>query len=103
MVGCTKWPAVTRGIWRLFIPEVTAGDLYKFELKDQNRQLLPHKADPFAFYAQQPPGNASIVYDSRQYQWQSKAWRQHQGLDRPVSIYEVHLGSWKKGQQWTNT
>ncbi|WP_257264373.1 1,4-alpha-glucan branching protein GlgB [Endozoicomonas sp. ONNA2] len=84
------------GIWRLFIPEVTAGDLYKFELKDQNRQLLPHKADPFAFYAQQPPGNASIVYDSRQYQWQSKAWRQHQGLDRPVSIYEVHLGSWKK-------
>ncbi|WP_257284352.1 1,4-alpha-glucan branching protein GlgB [Endozoicomonas sp. SESOKO1] len=86
------------GIWRLFIPEVKEGDLYKFELKDQNGQLLPHKADPFSFYAQQAPGNASIVYDSGKYQWQSKKWHQHQGLDRPVSIYEVHLGSWKKAK-----
>ncbi|USE38489.1 1,4-alpha-glucan branching protein GlgB [Endozoicomonas sp. SCSIO W0465] len=86
------------GIWRLFIPDVKQGDLYKFELKDHNGQLLPHKADPFSFYAEQPPGNASIVYDARKYQWQSKDWHQCQGLDRPVSIYEVHLGSWKKGK-----
>ncbi|MFK0571920.1 1,4-alpha-glucan branching protein GlgB [Endozoicomonas sp.] len=86
------------GIWRLFIPDVKEGDLYKFELKDQRGQLLPHKADPFSAFAEQPPGNASIVYDPERYQWQCREWHQHQGLDRPVSIYEVHPGSWRKGK-----
>lgn len=84
------------GIWRLFVPDVKEGDLYKFELKDQNGQLLPHKADPFSAFAEQPPGNASIVYNPEKYEWQCEQWHQSQGVDRPVSIYEVHLGSWKK-------
>lgn len=84
------------GIWRLFIPGVAEGELYKYELKNQQGELLPHKADPFETYAEQAPGNASIVYDPGRYEWQSRVWRSHSGMDRPVSIYEVHFGSWKK-------
>ncbi|AMO55335.1 glycogen branching protein [Endozoicomonas montiporae] len=84
------------GIWRLFIPHVCAGDLYKFELRDLEGTLLPHKSDPYGFYAEQPPGNASIVYDQDRYRWQDSNWL-HQGqLQQPVSVYEVHLGSWRR-------
>ena len=84
------------GIWRLFIPGVGAGALYKFEIRNQSGDLLPHKADPYGYYAEQPPGNASIVYDPQRYIWQDQHWHDHSGMDRPVSIYEVHLGSWRK-------
>lgn len=63
-----------------------------------NRGLLPHKADPYGYFAEQPPGNASIVYDHLNYEWQDHHWRHHSCLDRPVSIYEVHLGSWRQEQ-----
>ena len=86
------------GIWRLFIPHVSAGDLYKFELRNADGELLPHKSDPYGFYAEQPPGNASIVYDQKRYRWQDQDW-QHQGQQhQPMSIYEVHLGSWRREQ-----
>ena len=89
------------GIWELFIPDISAGELYKFEIRDQQSQLLPHKADPFGLFAEQPPGNASIIYDSNAYQWQDQSWKSHSGLERAVSIYEVHLGSWrKKDDRW---
>ena len=84
------------GIWRLFMPQLEAGALYKFEIRNQQGDLLPHKADPYGFYAEQPPGNASIVYDHSRYDWQDRSWRHHAGHDRPISIYEVHLGSWKR-------
>ena len=84
------------GIWELFIPDITAGELYKFEIRNQQNQLLPHKADPYGLFAEQPPGNASIIYDSNVYQWQDQDWKSHSNLERAVSIYEVHLGSWRK-------
>ena len=89
------------GVWQLFIPEVAAGALYKYEIYDQCGRLLPHKADPVGLYAEQPPGNASIVYDPDAYTWQDQVWKYHSGIDRPVSIYEVHLGSWRRRNgQW---
>ncbi len=87
------------GIWEIFIPAVTSGDHYKFELLDQQGRLLPLKSDPLAHYFEPPPGNASIVYHSH-YRWCDADWISRRnaspGLDRPVSIYEVHLGSWRR-------
>jgi 1,4-alpha-glucan branching enzyme len=87
------------GIWEIFIPGVTNGDKYKFELLDATGRLLPLKTDPMAHFFEPPPGNASIVYRS-EYRWSDASWMKHRqsaiGLDEPVSIYEVHLGSWRR-------
>jgi len=87
------------GIWEIFVPGVGTGAKYKFELLDRRRKLLPLKTDPFGRYHEPPPGNASIVFDS-DYGWQDTRWMQQRSpvpaLDRPVSIYEVHLGSWRR-------
>jgi 1,4-alpha-glucan branching enzyme len=86
------------GLWEIFIPNVGHGTYYKYELLDRNGKLLPLKTDPLAHYFEPPPGNAAIVYDSR-YVWSDDAcMTSRQGepdLDKPVSIYEVHLGSWR--------
>jgi len=95
------------GVWDIFLPGTGVGALYKFELLDRSGALLPVKTDPFASRCEPPPGNASIVYTSR-YRWHDEAWRSaSQGamaLDRPQSIYEVHLGSWRRrtedGARW---
>jgi 1,4-alpha-glucan branching enzyme len=87
------------GIWEIFIPGVAAGAKYKFEMLDQKSRLLPFKSDPVGQYHEGPPGNASVVYASR-YRWCDEAWREQKTsvprLDQPVSIYEVHLGSWRR-------
>jgi 1,4-alpha-glucan branching enzyme len=87
------------GLWEIFIPGIGSGEKYKFELLDQNGHLLPLKNDPFGHYHEPPPGNASIVYASK-HQWSDYEWmrRRAEGpeLDRPISIYEVHLGSWRR-------
>jgi 1,4-alpha-glucan branching enzyme len=87
------------GIWEIFVPGVGQGARYKFELLDRHGDLLPLKADPFGRYHEAPPGNASIVYASA-YQWRDTEWIQQRSpeppLDRPVCIYEVHLGSWRR-------
>jgi 1,4-alpha-glucan branching enzyme len=88
------------GVWELFIPGLGEGELYKFELLDQ-RDHLNVKTDPYGTYFEAPPGNAAIVFDPRTYQWGDDAWigRRAAGaaqLDRPISIYELHLGSWKR-------
>ena len=87
------------GIWEIFIPDIGNGRKYKFEMLDRDGRLLPLKGDPFAKYNEPPPGNASIVYDSR-YDWQDGDWMRQRSptpdLDKPVSIYEVHLGSWRR-------
>ena len=95
------------GIWSLFVPGARAGARYKFEVHDSRGQLLPLKADPFAFQCEPPPGNASIVFAS-DYAWRDEAWVRARpaslGFDRPISIYEVHLGSWRRkpeqGHRW---
>ncbi|MBT8093012.1 MAG: 1,4-alpha-glucan branching protein GlgB [Gammaproteobacteria bacterium] len=87
------------GIWEIFVPGVGNGALYKFEIQDRNGQLLPLKGDPYATYHEPPPGNSSVVFDS-DYEWQDNDWMRAKkvepDLDRPVSIYEVHLGSWRR-------
>ena len=87
------------GIWEIFLPEVGSGARYKFELLDMNGKLLPLKTDPYGNFHEPPPGNASIVYDSS-FEWRDGDWTAQRSmtpaLDRPVSIYEVHLGSWRR-------
>ena len=85
------------GVWEIFLPGVGSGAHYKFEVVSQQGQLSL-RADPFAFAAEVPPANASIVTQSR-YQWQDKAWFAKRAatdlLHAPISIYECHLGSWR--------
>jgi len=87
------------GIWEIFVPEVGNGALYKYEIQDRNGKLLPLKSDPYGTYHEPPPGNSSVVFDTG-YRWQDEDWMRHRKvepeLDRPVSIYEVHLGSWRR-------
>ena len=99
------------GVWEIFIPGLQAGELYKFEIKT-NEGHLRVKSDPFAFAAELRPSNASIVYDLAKFKWRDEEWlerrRETNWLERPLSIYEVHLGSWKqkeaseKEKRWFN-
>jgi 1,4-alpha-glucan branching enzyme len=88
------------GIWELFIPRLGVGDLYKFEIIDAAGNLLPQKADPVARASEAAPGTASIVARSGPYEWTDQSWmerRKSDGIgDGPVSIYEVHAGSWMR-------
>jgi 1,4-alpha-glucan branching enzyme len=86
------------GVWETFIPKLTSGELYKYEIKARGRPFFL-KADPYAFYAEAPPNTSSIVYQSsyrfRDSRWMKKrAGREH--FRQPLSIYEVHLGSWRR-------
>jgi 1,4-alpha-glucan branching enzyme len=94
---------IPSGVWELFIPHLQVGALYKYEIKSRDGHLLPQKADPVGFAAERPPQTASRVVDTRDYVWNDTAWmsnRAHQSaIDRPISIYEVHLGSWRRDPQ----
>jgi 1,4-alpha-glucan branching enzyme len=83
------------GIWELFVPDLQSGTRYKFELRTSDGKLRL-KADPFAFAAEVSPRNASVVFESS-YEWRDAGWlaARESPLGRPVSIYEVHLGSWR--------
>jgi 1,4-alpha-glucan branching enzyme len=89
-----------QGIWEIFIPHVTNGDEYKFEIKSTVQEPPLKKADPFAFYSQLRPETASKVFDITQYSWNDDEWMNHrnevQAHDQAVSIYEVHAGSWRR-------
>ncbi|AHY45476.1 1,4-alpha-glucan branching enzyme [Rubrobacter radiotolerans] len=86
------------GVWEVFVPGVREGALYKFELLGANGELIL-KADPFGFFFEQHPGTASIVHDPTRYAWADDEWMSERAkgndLSAPMSIYEVHLGSWK--------
>jgi len=88
------------GIWELFIPGVESGDNYKYELLGPDGHLLPHKADPYGFFAQLPPEQASRVVALGDYEWGDQEWHKKRGthstLDRPISVYELHIGSWRR-------
>ncbi|MFN2516249.1 MAG: 1,4-alpha-glucan branching protein GlgB [Pyrinomonadaceae bacterium] len=86
------------GVWQIFIPQLESGELYKYEIKSPG--LAPFlKADPYAFYAEVPPNTSSIVYESK-YRFADSKWmkkresREH--FRQPLSIYEVHFGSWRR-------
>jgi 1,4-alpha-glucan branching enzyme len=92
-------PKGQSGIWEGFIPSVTKGTLYKYYLVSHRRGYHVEKADPFAFHTETPPKTASIAWDL-DYSWRDRAWMEkrhaHNALDAPISIYEMHLGSWQR-------
>lgn len=89
-----------QGIWEIFIPHVTEDDVYKYELKSPVQHPPLKKSDPFAFYSEVRPNTASIVKDLESYQWNDDKWlknrQEKQSYNQPISIYEMHLGSWKR-------
>jgi 1,4-alpha-glucan branching enzyme len=91
------------GLWEIFIPDLQPGEVYKYEVKSRYNDYLVSKADPYGFYAEQRPQTASIVWDIDQFRWDDGEWmasREHrQALDAPISVYEVHLGSWRRSAE----
>jgi len=89
------------GVWELFVPGLGSGEKYKFEIKTQQGNLRL-KTDPMGFYNELRPATASIVWDINRYQWGDAEWlaarAKRDPLRQPVSIYEVHLGSWRRGE-----
>ena len=87
------------GIWELFIPEVEEGAMYKYVISTQSGDTL-YKADPYGFWAEKRPGNASRVANIDNYKWKDAKWISEKAKENhyelPMSIYEVHPGSWKK-------
>ena len=91
--------AGSSGIWELFIPGVGKGDSYKYHVVSRYEGYEVDKADPFALHAETPPRTASIVWDL-DYEWSDQTWMSTRGprssLHAPISIYEMHLGSWRR-------
>jgi 1,4-alpha-glucan branching enzyme len=89
---------IPSGIWELFVPGIGVGTLYKFRVHHQGTQS--DRSDPYGFAAELPPRTASQVVDLGSYQWQDNAWMARRAeanaLSAPQSIYEVHLGSWRR-------
>ncbi|MDO4494032.1 MAG: 1,4-alpha-glucan branching protein GlgB, partial [Clostridia bacterium] len=87
------------GVWEKFIPGAKAGDVYRFMVEGCDG-VRRYKSDPYAFYAEKRPANASVVYPLDGYVWNDGPYMQRRGhkdiAAKPVTIYEVHLGSWKK-------
>jgi 1,4-alpha-glucan branching enzyme len=87
------------GIWFRFIPGVRHGALYKYHIESRHNGYTVQKADPYAFFNERPPRTASVVWDLS-YEWGDTEWMQQRAqrnaLDSPWSIYEVHLGSWRR-------
>ncbi|KTD17125.1 1,4-alpha-glucan branching protein GlgB [Legionella jordanis] len=87
------------GVWQGFVPAAQCGDLYKYFIHSERTNFTAEKSDPFAFYHEVPPCTASVVWESK-HQWQDDAWlkkrKEKQSLQAPISIYEVHLGSWRR-------
>ncbi len=91
---------VPSGVWELFIPDLRIGACYKYEVRTQAGHLL-EKSDPYAQRFEVPPNSASIIWQEGEYQWNDDGWmNERQSFagwhDRPMSIYEVHLGSWRR-------
>ena len=91
---------IDSGVWEIFIPDLTAGAVYKFEIVAGDGQLLPLKADPFAFASEMRPSTASIVARDVDHSWSDAAHMRSRAAGdprrQPLSIYEVHLGSWRR-------
>jgi 1,4-alpha-glucan branching enzyme len=91
----------TGGVWEIFLPGVGPGTNYKYSVRALSRGFRQQKADPYGFAMEVPPQSASIVCDLATYQWNDQQWldaRAHKDhLKEPISMYEVHLGSWLRG------
>ena len=93
---------VDNGIWEIFVPGLGAGHSYKFEIVGPDGKVLPLKADPFAFRSELRPATASLTAPPLAHEWGDAAhrafWRAADARRQPVSIYEVHAGSWQRGE-----
>lgn len=92
-------PCADSGIWEGFIPGVRQGELYKFHLRGKRGARIPDKLDPFAFYSEISPGTASVVWELSN-EWKDREWMEARPakarLASAMSVYEVHLGSWRR-------
>ncbi|TLP81670.1 1,4-alpha-glucan branching protein GlgB [Maribacter sp. ACAM166] len=90
------------GIFEGFIPNVGKGEVYKYKIQSNNNDIWTEKADPFARFCEHPPNTASIIWTA-DHKWKDTDWmgyrKEKNGLDKPYSVYEVHLGSWKKNAE----
>ena len=102
-------PRGSSGVWELFIPGLKEWDIYKYELIGANGDLLPLKSDPVGFAYEMRPKTGTLVYDLSTYKWQDDDWIENgrakaNALGAAISIYEVHLGSWRRnsleGNRW---
>jgi len=88
------------GIWEGFIEGVEEGLTYKYHIVSQFHNIVHDKSDPFAFYSEKPSKSASRIWNIEGYNWSDKTWMkeryQHNAHDAPISVYEMHLGSWKR-------
>ena len=93
---CKRIPS---GIWELFVPGLKVGEKYKFRIRAPHGEIL-EKSDPFAFASETPPLTASIVTDMHAYTWDDAEWMAQRTewdfTSTPMSVYEVHLGSWRR-------
>jgi len=91
------------GVWELFIPDLPPGILYKFEIRNRASGEIYVKSDPYGKQFEIRPNTASVVIDHIGYQWKDTQWiqqrQQHDWLHKPMSIYEVHLSSWRRGPE----
>lgn len=95
------------GVWEIFIPGVKEGAMYKFEIRSRyHEHIIRIKSDPFAFYSELRPKTASIVVDINSYKWNDSEWmekrRTSNPQESPISIYEVHIGSWMRVPEENN-
>ena len=88
------------GVWEIFVPGLGEGTVYKYELIGAGGKLLPLKADPVGFGGEHPPNTGSVVRNLDNHDWRDSAWMERcgaaQNIAAPISIYEVHLGSWRR-------
>jgi 1,4-alpha-glucan branching enzyme len=96
------------GVWESFIPDIGPGAAYKYHVVSRDRRYVVDKADPYGFAAEIRPRTASRVWDLQDYSWLDSSWManraENNSLNSPISIYEVHLGSWRRvpdeGNRW---
>jgi 1,4-alpha-glucan branching enzyme len=90
----------TSGIWELFLSEFDEGVVYKYEIVGPQNNILPLKADPYGFRSELRPNTGSVVARLDKHSWNDADWLQHRSsrnwLEQPISVYEVHLGSWRR-------
>ena len=93
------------GVWEVFVPGIGGGESYKYEIKGPTGNFMPLKADPFGMRAEVLPGTASVVHDPSGYAWGDAEWMENRfqknAHDAPISIYEAHLGSWRRNEDGT--
>ena len=99
---------IPSGVWELFIPAMAPGEKYKFKVNDAHGNIV-EKTDPYGFFSEIPPRTASVVTDLTEYKWNDQDWIKQREtedqLSKPISVYELHPGSWQhdeEGNSWLN-